>query len=385
MVYVFLFIIVIFCIYKYDFLQKNDIKKKYCFLYILLICISISAFKYRVGSDILAYMEEYKTYPLLSNLSFENIFENSDRQPGWVILTSFLKSISNKFTLFQIVQAIFINTIIFLFIKRNTKYVFTCILLYLVYMYTELNFEVMRESFSVGFFILGIEAFKQKKWWKYYLFALGAISFHLSSCFLFLIPLIRYLPVNKLSMNLYYVLLAVLMLYFLPFLKDFFSGIIFWGRMEEKSTVYLSSSRYDTNLQFIFIVKSFILFSTTYYGMVLYDLKNKQIWLLQLSILYFLFDILNRGIPFFYRFNNYIVIIYVLLIADFIHSLISIKFFHRCRGYMFIFLLLLFCYLPIKTYFSTSDYNQAPPYIKYYPYYSIFLPQKDIDREKEYH
>ena len=87
MVYLFVFFIVLWGIYKYDFCGKVD-NGNILFLYILLLCISISAFKFRVGSDILVYIEEYKTYKSLDVLRIRDLFVNSNRQPGWVILVA---------------------------------------------------------------------------------------------------------------------------------------------------------------------------------------------------------------------------------------------------------------------------------------------------------
>lgn len=380
MIYLILFSIVFFCIYKYD-IYKKDNNKIYFFSYILLICICISALKFRVGSDILIYIEEYKSYPSLSNLTTYELFKDSNRQPGWIILIALLKSFSSSFILFQFVQAIFINTIIFSFIKTHTQYIFTAILFYLVYMYTELNFEVMRESFAVGFFILSINSFKKKKWWKYYIFACFALTFHLSAFFLFLIPFIRIVPINKFSLIVYYVSLSIIFIYLLPFLNDFFNNITFFGNIEEKATSYLNSSKYKIDFTLEFIIKSFILFSFTYYCTILYKYKTKEVWILQLVLLYFLFDVLNKGIPFFYRFNNYLIIFYIILLTNFTYSLSINSFFKRCRILVFTVLLILFCYLPIKSYFISSENNQVPVYRKYYPYYSIFSGKYDKIRE----
>lgn len=383
MVYLFVFFIVLWGIYKYDFCGKVD-NGNILFLYILLLCISISAFKFRVGSDILVYIEEYKTYKSLDVLRIRDLFVNSNRQPGWVILVALFKSISSSFILFQFVQAAFINVIIFFFARKYTRYVFSFLLFYLVYLYAELNFEVMRESFAVGFFLLSIDPYRRKKWWLYYLLVFLAFSFHLSAFFLFLLPLIRFLPINKFCLLIYFGFLSVLLLCLLPLLSDFFSGLMLLGAIEEKATSYLNNDKYVAELTINFLLKGYIYFSLSYYVSVWYAYKTKRVWVVQIVILYFLFDILNKGIPFFYRFNNYLFPIFLLLLVESVFLLISNSFFKRCRLFALVALLALFAYFPMKSYFILSEDNQVPVYRKYYPYYSIFSGKIDRQRERTF-
>ena len=90
----------------------------------------------------------------------------------------------------QLFQAIFINYAISRTIVFNTKYIFTATLFYFVYLYTELNFEVMRESFAVGFFLFSLEAYKRNLWFKYYI-----LNKYLFFCFIYLLFFLLVLPV----------------------------------------------------------------------------------------------------------------------------------------------------------------------------------------------
>lgn len=180
MVYIIIFAIILCGIYRYDFLSRTDAKLGvFSYIFILLTCVSV--LKYRVGSDILVYMSEYGDYLPLNKLTVSYVFDNANRQPGWIFLISILKSFSNDFFVFQFVQAIFINYAISRTIVFNTKYIFTATLFYFVYLYTELNFEVMRESFAVGFFLFSLEAYKRNLWFKYYILVSISFLFHLSA------------------------------------------------------------------------------------------------------------------------------------------------------------------------------------------------------------
>ncbi len=71
-------------------------------------------------------MSEYGDYLPLNKLTVSYVFDNADRQPGWIFLISILKSFSNDFFCIQFVQAIFINSAISRTIVFNTKAYFYC-------------------------------------------------------------------------------------------------------------------------------------------------------------------------------------------------------------------------------------------------------------------
>ena len=384
MIYVFLLAIILYGVYRYDFLNKG--KNKYAlFLYIFVLLVCVSAFKYRVGSDILAYMSEYDDYLSLGSLSLDYVFDNSNRQPGWLLLMAGLKSISASFFVFQLIQAVFINSIIARTIYQNTKYVFTAILFYAIYLYTELNFEVMRESFAVGFFLLSLEAYRKNSWLKYYTLAILAFSFHLSAVFLFVLPLVKLLPVGRNAVMIYLILLCLLFFFFLPSLHEALKDIPLEGALGEKSTAYLDNQNYQVEWGVAFLIKSFVILSISYWVAIIkgHDSHNQK-YLLQLGIVYFLFEALNVGVPFFYRFNNYILLIYLLLLSKSIYTIIDNRFLSRYRGFSLILLLCAFIYLPLNTYFVATDYRNVPVYRKYYPYYTIFSKEKDQLRERAF-
>ena len=93
MVYIIIFAIILCGIYRYDFLSRTDAKLGvFSYIFILLTCVSV--LKYRVGSDILVYMSEYGDYLPLNKLTVSYVFDNANRQPGWIFLISMLNSSS---------------------------------------------------------------------------------------------------------------------------------------------------------------------------------------------------------------------------------------------------------------------------------------------------
>ena len=266
MVYIIIFAIILCGIYRYDFLSRTDAKLGvFSYIFILLTCVSV--LKYRVGSDILVYMSEYGDYLPLNKLTVSYVFDNANRQPGWIFLISILKSFSNDFFVFQFVQAIFINYAISRTIVFNTKYIFTATLFYFVYLYTELNFEVMRESFAVGFFLFSLEAYKRNLWFKYYILVSISFLFHLSAFFLLVLPVLKLLPIHKKAIWGYLIILSLFSFLFLPDLHDTFKDmdISLWAALDEKATSYLASEKYKVEWEKSFLFKSSFVLAVSYW------------------------------------------------------------------------------------------------------------------------
>ena len=95
-------------------------------------------------------------------------------------------------------------------------------------------------------------------------------------------------------------------------------------------------------------------------------------------------ETLNTGIPFFYRFNNYILLVYLLMLTNSIYAIISHCYFVKFRGVLLLFLICIFIYLPINSYFTPTSFRGVPEYRKYYPYYTIFTKEKDLLRERAF-
>ena len=386
MVYIIIFAIILCGIYRYDFLSRTDAKLGvFSYIFILLTCVSV--LKYRVGSDILVYMSEYGDYLPLNKLTVSYVFDNANRQPGWIFLISILKSFSNDFFVFQFVQAIFINYAISRTIVFNTKYIFTATLFYFVYLYTELNFEVMRESFAVGFFLFSLEADKRNLWFKYYILVSISFLFHLSAFFLLVLPVLKLLPIHKKAIWGYLIILSLFSFLFLPDLHDTFKDmdISLWAALDEKATSYLASEKYKVEWEKSFLFKSSFVLAVSYWISVIKGYYNGcRKWEIQLGILYFIFETLNTGIPFFYRFNNYILLVYLLMLTNSIYAIISHCYFVKFRGVLLLFLICIFIYLPINSYFRPTSFRGVPEYRKYYPYYTIFTKEKDLLRERAF-
>lgn len=173
----------------------------------------------------------------------------------------------------------------------------------------------------------------------------------------------------------------------LPDLHDTFKDmdISLWAALDEKATSYLASEKYKVEWEKSFLFKSSFVLAVSYWISVIKGYYNGcRKWEIQLGILYFIFETLNTGIPFFYRFNNYILLVYLLMLTNSIYAIISHCYFVKFRGVLLLFLICIFIYLPINSYFTPTSFRGVPEYRKYYPYYTIFTKEKDLLRERAF-
>ena len=155
--------------------------------------------------------------------------------------------------------------------------------------------------------------------------------------------------------------------------------ISLWAALDEKATSYLASEKYKVEWEKSFLFKSSFVLAVSYWISVIKGYYNGcRKWEIQLGILYFIFETLNTGIPFFYRFNNYILLVYLLMLTNSIYAIISHCYFVKFRGVLLLFLICIFIYLPINSYFTPTSFRGVPEYRKYYPYYTIFTKEKEF-------
>ncbi|WP_369683354.1 EpsG family protein, partial [uncultured Muribaculum sp.] len=181
LLYIIPFVLTILSSIKYDINRKNDIWEKYGLLFLFVYLILLIGLRYEVGGDTINYMGDYDWRVPLSQykLSFNDKF-----QPGYIILCSLGKSISPDFYVFQLIHSALLNTLLFLFIKNNTKYVYTSLGIIFLTCYFYFSTEILRESIAVLIFSLNYKNLINRRWLSYYTGVLLCFMFHLSAIFL---------------------------------------------------------------------------------------------------------------------------------------------------------------------------------------------------------
>src|ERR1700761_1023925 len=145
MIYILILIYIIFLIIKYPRFNQSAIFA-YHFLYVILVLVV--GFRYNVGIDTSRYMDEYKTFPTLSNLS-EVFIKESNYKILWIIFESSIRTLSDSFYLIQIILAVFVNTVVFRVIRIYSLNPFLTLLFYYLLFYLNLNTEILRESIPI--------------------------------------------------------------------------------------------------------------------------------------------------------------------------------------------------------------------------------------------
>lgn len=363
------------------------------FLFIFLWLLTLSAFEYCVGYDIPIYMESYDAN---RNLSLSSIWGDSRYRPGWLFLQYVCHRISDNFVILKILQAVFFNFCVYRFLSRYSKYWYLTLFFYILYPYGQLNFGAMRQSFAVGFFLLSVGYLEDRESKKKLLVALlkyfglvyCATFFHASAFVLLGIPLLRYCVASTKKMT-----ITILIVLIFSILVSQVSGLnmILYSLiqssdvLEQNSRYYLTGDDYvggkkDLGLLMSFVPIAFI-YICLYLNRNIVDKRYKVLKLLLLA--YIIMSTLNLSVPIFYRFNDYFVFAYIILIPIAIYEgNLFVKSLITRSPLLRILIFLMFIIVPVNHLVAVHPAFGFPGYRIYYPYYSVFNPQVDRDRMK---
>ena len=244
------------------FIIRFDIngKKLYhdeCYLLMLVIFILIAGLRWRLMMDTPNYIYNfYHVYPSLKEFSFKDYPIGKD--PFYVLINSLVISLGGRFFWVQLIEATFVNTLVFKYFKKHCNYIFTCLFFYAITCYFGYSMETMRASFTFVICLFANDYILEKKWIKGYLLLLLAILFHAQAIVMLVVPVLFFLRFNKLG------LFACIAAFFLGYLiqkgiGDYLNLLELTDNISEKASRYAESDKYGTqggNLNF-FIVRIF--------------------------------------------------------------------------------------------------------------------------------
>ena len=377
MIYIFSLCLCFLLTWYYDILGGTKYKQQW-YSILLIWFILVSGFQYMVGTDMEEYIEKYRDFN--SSLSIKTFFESAEdrQQPGWVLLSWICRQFTNDFLLLKLIQAIFINVAIFSFFKRESKYIFLCIFFYAISSYLVMNFNVLRQSFSVAFGLYAITYLKDNRYAKYLFFVFLAYMFHSSALLLLIIPLFKVLKYNKKTSVLLVlgVLGAVAFLNVIDFQSVMFD-IVRSGQLGENASGlawgYMNNDKLGTANRGFSIGIQFIL---RFFVVSYFIIKKKNYFIGGLGATFLLFMILGEIMPILWRFRLYFEFVYYVLLAQVIIELPQ-KRLYQVRRIFYIVAILLFCYTPYKDYFGKVPGIKHRYIDQYYPYHSILDPVKE--------
>lgn len=396
MVYIIPLILMILGIIRFDYAR---ISRGKLFLYILIgfLLICVAGFRYRIGFDTQQYSGLYdKLYPI-QDIRLKD-YTSLRYEPGFLTLMSITKALSPEFVVFQLIVSLIINTVFFYFIWNNSRNVFWGILLYYVFLYINLNAEVLREALAVSVFLLSWPFFRDGKWLIYYLFALLAVTFHSSAIIMWLLPLtcapgIKYLfGFGKRTVVLGVIILAfglILGHYLFDYLKLFSLTDNISERVQAYSKNNLGGLKTLNfgGLIFMFLKSILLPILAIYFlNKTRENLKNRNIERMErMAIMSIYVSLFSAGVYIFARFNNYLFIFPLILVSDWIFTNLKIAG-QNIRFGMVTWVAAILIYLGGITFLT---YNQPVnrdgtirAYMSYYPYDNYFSQEKDSNREK---
>lgn len=375
MIYFFVAVLLLLLSFHYD-ICGNTKKRTFWYNVVLVLLILIAGLRWRLGTDTVGVLESfYMRTPLFSDIVFE---DSMVRYPLWHLLNSIVYTLCGKFFVVQLAQSSFLNILLFKYIKKHSKYVFTCIFFYFIWMYTTLNMEEMKASMAIPLILYSNDFILNRKWFKGLLLMIIGCFFHFSVFFLLVTPFLLFLRVNRLG-------LCVLVLsFFVGFflqkvLSDYIMVFEFSDDFYNKAEAYSNSEKYSGGMS---LFKSLVLtIPIIFYSLFSFSYVKKKgpnpelIKLEPFLMIGLLFCVLQLNIYIFYRYFHfyiiYLIMYYAQAFVDYIHNTknvsISLSYFRN----MLIIIPLLFLML----------WPYVGMYYRYYPYSSVI--ERKLDRKRE--
>ena len=102
MLYIFILLLIFIGIYQYDY-RHVDRGRLFYWILLLIIFICLAGFRYRMGTDSINYETTYeRDIPTLDRLKLMDFYDLR-YMPGYILLASVSRTISNEFMLLQFI------------------------------------------------------------------------------------------------------------------------------------------------------------------------------------------------------------------------------------------------------------------------------------------
>lgn len=360
MVYLF---IILYCLILGYFYQHNHtaalLRTPYWILFFYVVVLF--GLRFRVGMDTLNYMDSYHLVTPLNQMTFSDLF-GQHYAPLSQLLFSFCRMLSPEFYVLQIIHMVLLNIPLFLFLKRQTLNPYYAYLLFFIMAGTYFYTDILRESLAIAVFLLNYENLKNRRWLPYYLLCIVSIGFHYTALFLLFLPLLRNVKFNTTYLLVILAFVAVCML-LLPRLSNLISDDILANEISNKTSKFgLVNIRW-----FLFrlirysLLSAILLFLSRKESEYHFEISLVCIYLL-MGIGVFFFE------EFFVRFSNYLSLPFVVLMCNYICRRTTAQLLKQ---------FIIIPFLIVNIWVQLHDNY----YVMYLPYYSIFNPQIDFQRE----
>lgn len=347
----------------------DNVKGLLIWILLLTLILLASLRDITIGGDTANYLRDYNRTPELDTLT-KSYFKSSRFQPGWIYLVSFVKTFFNDFNALLFIQALFVNTVIFRFFKKHTKFPLLCILLYFVSYYIEFNTEILRESIAVCICLLAYNQYLKKKYIPSILLWVLAFYFHISAVIALLFPFIGKIKYSKKAIVVLLCLGAVILLVF-PFVSQYSTAIELFLQsispsMSDRFIEY-NNTEINNKLNINYYIALFAFKLILPVGILCY-LKEKSNKYFGFVAVYIIFQILTAFTYGFYRFANYEAVFYIIMYADLIFTV--------CHKQRPIYRPLIYLFLTVITTYVLASYQLVKETDGHSYRYERYIPYK---------
>ena len=275
---------------------------------------------------------------------------------------------TGDFVLFKTIQAVFLNVAVFSFFKKETKSIFLCIFLYALISYLVLNFNLLRQSFALGFALYSYSYLKDKQIAKYLLCVFAAFMFHNSAFLILLAILFNFVKYKKTTLWLT-LCIAIIFIYFIytvditMLFLDFFKSESVDSNISSIGLGYMQSEDLGIREEFaIFSLRRLCILIVLIY--VLFKTKNMP--LIYMGGAYLAINILTGIFPIIWRFRIYFDISYMVILATFIKEF-EMPRLKSCSKYMSVLFICVILYFFLRDYLTPYAGSSMRYIDQYYP------------------
>lgn len=377
-VYLIITIIILVGVVQYDF--KNVIfGRKFYYIFVFICLTLMLGFRYRVGGDSLTYEDSYENMPTFRDILLYGHYYSPTLmayQPFWLYLVALAKYIGKDYYIFQFLHAIIVNTMLGVYIYKNSTKPFSVIFfLIITHFYFYLTIEVEREVLAIGVFLFNIKNLQEKKWMNYYLLCIVSFMFHISAIFLFFLPIFRNIYFSRKTIFAIVMALTPLIFLkesFLELLKPLMVLEVMTNKFESYSEIEFSLLGTIYN----YTGRVLMVFPLLFYNYLVPENREKQ-WIINV---YIIVSVLSMALVGFERFLNYLLLPFLIIFIEYVFKM-PYKLFFIQRNIIIICTIFSLCtFIPSRL--LTSNKYGTPYRSLFFPYVSIFDPHYVRDREK---
>lgn len=356
---------------------------------ILLVCIA--GFRYNLGIDTIRYQRYFENNIIPVNEIDISSFSDIRYQPLFILLCSLCKTITSEFWFFQLMHALFVNSIIFYFFKKYTNFPFVAICLYGLSVYLGYSMETLRASCAVAMMLLGYDQFKEGRRTWALLFFIASFFFHVEAIVLVFFYVYLLFTDNKIKLGKGIFVAIFLLIVITPFISVFLQNYLYLFALTDSmgdKVAYYSSFGMETRLNWkgiiAGVVAALLIPTISIFSMYRGNIKYPHIAVILFTLLVFLLCI---PIFIFYRYKEFFTPFMILLMSDtfgmkklFISKSSSFPF--KSFAIKLIIIILPYFWTGVIDKISPLPDVNVPAYWEYYPYSSIFDQTDYPEREK---